>query len=63
MSSNGGNRRALRFVLLLGAVSLFGDMTYEAARSIIGPYMALLGARARGRGARAGGGGGGEVGV
>mgnify|MGYP001339226612 CR=1 FL=1 len=46
MSSNGGNNRALRFVLLLGAVSLFGDMTYEAARSIIGPYMALLGASA-----------------
>ncbi len=37
---------ALRFVLLLGAVSLFGDMTYEAARSIAGPYLALLGASA-----------------
>jgi len=46
MSPGGGNKRALRFVLLLGAVSLFGDMTYEAARSIIGPYMALLGASA-----------------
>ncbi len=37
---------ALSFVLLLGAVSLFGDMTYEAARSISGPYLALLGASA-----------------
>ncbi|HSC35196.1 MAG TPA: MFS transporter [Thermodesulfobacteriota bacterium] len=37
---------ALRFVLLLGAVSLFGDMTYEAARSISGPYLAVLGASA-----------------
>lgn len=54
MSSNGGNRRALRFVLLLGAVSLFGDMTYEAARSVIGPYMALLGASAAAVGTVAG---------
>lgn len=46
MISNGGKSRALRFVLLLGAVSLFGDMTYEAARSVIGPYMAMLGASA-----------------
>ena len=37
---------ALRFVLLLGAVSLFGDMTYEAARSVAGPYLAVLGASA-----------------
>lgn len=35
---------ALRFVLLLGAVSLFADMTYEGARSITGPYLAVLGA-------------------
>lgn len=37
---------ALRFVLLLGIVSLFADMTYEAARSITGPYLAILGASA-----------------
>ncbi len=36
--------RALRFVVLLGIVSLFADMTYEGARSIAGPYLALLGA-------------------
>ncbi len=37
-------RRAVRFIVLLGCVSLFGDMTYESARSITGPYLALLGA-------------------
>jgi MFS family permease len=36
--------RAVRFIVLLGCVSLFGDMTYESARSITGPYLALLGA-------------------
>lgn len=35
---------ALRFVLLLGGVSLLADMTYEGARSINGPFPALLGA-------------------
>lgn len=37
---------ALRFVVLLGIVSLFADMTYEGARSITGPYLGLLGASA-----------------
>lgn len=37
-------KTALRFVVLLGVVSLFADMTYEGARSITGPYLALLGA-------------------
>ena len=35
--------RAIRFVVLLGCVSLFSDMTYEAARSISGPYLSILG--------------------
>lgn len=35
---------AIRFVVLMGIVSLFADMTYEGARSITGPYLALLGA-------------------
>lgn len=39
-------RRATYFVVLLGIVSLFADMTYEAARSITGPFLALLGASA-----------------
>ncbi len=30
--------------MLVGVVSLFADMTYEGARSINGPYLALLGA-------------------
>ncbi|HZW29829.1 MAG TPA: MFS transporter [Isosphaeraceae bacterium] len=37
-------RTALRFVVLVGLVSLFADMTYEGARSITGPYLAVLGA-------------------
>ncbi len=37
-------RRAMRFILLLGVVSLFADMTYEGARSIVGPYLQTLGA-------------------
>lgn len=37
---------ALRFVVLIGVVSLFGDMTYEASRGINGPFLAVLGAGA-----------------
>jgi len=37
---------ALKFVLILGVSSLFADMTYEGARSITGPYLAVLGASA-----------------
>ncbi|MDR3443187.1 MAG: MFS transporter [Legionella sp.] len=37
-------RTALKFVILIGVVSLFADMTYEGARSITGPYLAVLGA-------------------
>jgi predicted MFS family arabinose efflux permease len=37
---------ALRFVILIGVVSLFADMAYEGARSITGPYLAVLGASA-----------------
>jgi len=32
------------FIILLGIVSLFGDITYEGARSVAGPYLATLGA-------------------
>jgi MFS family permease len=38
--------RPLRFIVLLGAVSLFADMTYEGARSATGPFLAMLGASA-----------------
>ena len=34
----------MQFVVLMGIVSLFADMTYEGARSITGQYLALLGA-------------------
>lgn len=37
---------ALAFIVLLGTVSLLADMTYEGARSTIGPYLAVLGASA-----------------
>lgn len=39
-------RHAIAFILLLGLVSLLADVTYEGARSITGPYLALLGAGA-----------------
>lgn len=37
---------ATKFIILIGIVSLFADMTYEGARGITGPYMAILGASA-----------------
>ncbi len=37
---------ALRLIILLGIVSLFGDIIYEGSRSIAGPYLLLLGASA-----------------
>jgi MFS family permease len=39
-------RRARTFVILMGIVALFGDMTYEGARGLVGPYLGLLGASA-----------------
>jgi MFS family permease len=46
-SKTGGNyRSAMTFVVLMGVVSLFADMTHEGARSVLGPFMALLGANA-----------------
>ncbi len=39
-------RRAILFIVFLGIVSLFGDMTYEGARSITGPYLGMLGVTA-----------------
>jgi len=37
---------ALKFVLMVGVMSFFADFTYEGSRSIIGPYLGLLGAGA-----------------
>jgi len=39
-------KTAYHFIVLMGIVSLFGDITYEGARSITGPYLAILGASA-----------------
>ncbi|MDN5864420.1 MAG: MFS transporter [Gammaproteobacteria bacterium] len=41
-----GRRKAWRFIVALGVVSLFADMTYEGARGIIGAYFYELGASA-----------------
>lgn len=41
---NVSTRTAIQFVVLIGIVSLFADMTYEGARSINGPFLAVLGA-------------------
>lgn len=35
---------AMRFVVGIGLVSLFADFTYEGGRSIVGPYLGVLGA-------------------
>ncbi len=48
--------RALNFVVFLGVVSLFADMTYEGARSAIGPFLGMLGASAFAIGVVSGGG-------
>jgi MFS family permease len=45
---------ARKFIVIMGIVALFGDMTYEGARGLIGPYLALLGASATAVGFAAG---------
>ena len=47
---------AFKFVLIIGIVNLFADMTYEGARSITGPFLESLGASALAVGVIAGGG-------
>jgi len=44
MTEKTAKSQAWRFIILLGLVSLFADMTYEGARGIAGPYLLLLGA-------------------
>ena len=39
-------KKALQLILIFGLVSLFGDIIYEGARSINGPYLKTLGANA-----------------
>jgi MFS family permease len=38
--------RAVKFVVLIGIISFFADFVYEGARSVTGPYLAVLGASA-----------------
>ena len=56
LAAIGTSSPAFRFVLVIGVVSFFADMTYEGSRSIVGPYLALLGASATAVGVVAGGG-------
>jgi MFS family permease len=39
-------RIAYQFIIMMGVVSLFGDITYEGARSVTGPFLYTLGANA-----------------
>ena len=39
-------KKAFSFIVLIGVISLFADMTYEGARSITGPFLGSLGASA-----------------
>ncbi len=43
MSAELSKRSAIKFIVLLGIVSLFADVTYEGARSLTGQYLAILG--------------------
>ena len=45
-ATNQDSRRAMHFVLLVGALSFFADFTYEGARSVLGPFLASVGASA-----------------
>lgn len=54
MNSSRSKNSAVKFVILLGIVSLFADMTYEGAKSISGQYLAILGASGAAVGAIAG---------
>ena len=40
------SRSAMAFVILIGTVSLFSDMTYEGGRSLVGQFLKLLGSSA-----------------
>jgi MFS family permease len=54
MADKISERSALKFIVLLGFVSLFCDFTHEGARSITGPFLAVLGASATAVGVVAG---------
>lgn len=43
---NEAKSTAFKFLIMIGVANLFADLTYEGARSVIGPFMAQLGATA-----------------
>jgi MFS family permease len=43
---NNRKSTAFKFLIMLGVVNLFADLTYEGARSVTGPFLAQLGATA-----------------
>jgi MFS family permease len=44
--ASASRQSAIRFIVALGTISLFADVTYEGARSINGPFLGMLGASA-----------------
>jgi predicted MFS family arabinose efflux permease len=46
MAKQDPEKLAFRFVLIIGVVNLFADMTYEGGRGITGPFLGSLGASA-----------------
>src|SRR5438132_8278820 len=46
MTSKRDRKAAFIFIIAVGFVSLFADMTYEGARSVVGPFLKDLGASA-----------------
>jgi MFS family permease len=44
--SRSARSSAVRFIVCMGVVSLFADMVYEGARSVLGPFLQNLGATA-----------------
>jgi predicted MFS family arabinose efflux permease len=46
MTKQSTTKLAFRFVLIIGVVNLFADMTYEGARGVAGPFLGSLGASA-----------------
>ncbi|MGA3185734.1 MAG: MFS transporter [Bryobacteraceae bacterium] len=46
MTADIDRKAAIRFIICLGVVSMFADMTYEGAHSVIGPLLSDLGSSA-----------------
>ena len=56
MERGSTSKIALRFVIVMGVVNLFADMTYEGARGVAGAFLGHLGASGAAVGVIAGGG-------